>query len=152
MNTLASAADAWHAAPMPDYSLFGAEHVRQYEATGGKVGHAWNGTSCLILRTIGRKSGEVRKFPLIYGRDGGDYVIVASKGGAPEHPGWYENLLAHPDVEIQVLDKVIPVTARTGSAQDKQRVWSTMIAEWPQYDEYQAKTARDIPVVLLHPR
>jgi proline iminopeptidase len=137
---------------MPDYSLFGAEHVRKYEETGGKVGHDWNGTSCLILRTIGRKTGEVRKFPLIYGRDGGDYVIVASKGGAPEHPGWYQNLLAHPDVEIQVKDKVIPVTARTGSKQDKARVWPTMIAEWPQYDEYQAKTERDIPVVLLRPR
>jgi deazaflavin-dependent oxidoreductase (nitroreductase family) len=137
---------------MPDYSLFGSEHVRQYEATGGKVGHSWNGTSCLILRTVGRKSGEVRKFPLIYGRDGENYVIVASKGGAPEHPGWYLNLLAQPQVEIQVLDRVIPVTARTGSAQDKARVWPTMTAEWPQYDEYQAKTERDIPVVLLQPR
>ena len=68
---------------MPDFSLFGDEHVRQYEATGGKVGHDWNGTSCLILHTIGRKSGATRKFPLIYGRDGDDYVIVASKGGAP---------------------------------------------------------------------
>ena len=137
---------------MPDYSLFGDEHVRQYEATGGKVGHKWNDTTCLILRTIGRKSGEVRKLPLIYGRDGDNYVIVASKGGAPEHPGWYLNLLAHPEVEIQVLDRVIPVTARTGSAQDKKRVWPTMIAQWPQYDEYQAKTEREIPVVLLEPR
>lgn len=137
---------------MPDYSLFGAEHVRQYEATGGKVGHRWNDTTCLILRTIGRKSGEVRKFPLIYGRDGEDYVIVASKGGAPEHPGWYQNLLAQPDVEIQVLDQVIPVRARTGSTQDKARVWPIMTAQWPQYDEYQAKTERSIPVVLLRKR
>ena len=100
---------------MPDYSLFGDEHVRQYEATGGKVGHDWNGASCLILHTTGRKSGETRKFPLIYGRDGEDYVLVASKGGAPDHPGWYKNLVAHPDVKIQVWDKVIPVTARTGT-------------------------------------
>jgi deazaflavin-dependent oxidoreductase (nitroreductase family) len=90
--------------------------------------------------------------PLIYGRDGNDYVIVASKGGAPENPGWYENLLAHPDVEIQVWDKVIPVTARTGTAADKKRVWPTMTAQWPDYDGYQAKTKRDIPVVILHPR
>ena len=137
---------------MPDYSLFGTEHVRQYEATGGKVGHLWNGTTCLILRSVGRKSGEVRKFPLIYGRDGDNYVIVASKGGAAEHPGWYLNLLAQPQVEIQVLDRVIPVTARTGTPQDKARVWPTMTAQWPQYDEYQAKTERDIPVVLLQPR
>lgn len=135
---------------MPD--LFGEEHVRRYEATGGKVGHDWNGASCLVLHTIGRKSGEARKFPLIYGRGGADYVVVASKGGAPQHPGWYLNLQAHPDVAIQVWDKVIPVTARTGTAADKGRVWPTMTAQWPAYDQYQAKTHRDIPVVLLRPR
>jgi len=135
-----------------DFSLFGDEHVRQYEATGGRVGHDWNGTSCLVLHTRGRKSGAVRKFPLIYGRDGEDYVIVASRGGSPEHPGWYKNLLAHPEVEIQVWDRLIPVTARTGSAEDKRRVWPVMTAQWPDYDAYQAKTQRDIPVVLLRPR
>ena len=103
---------------MPDFSLFGDEHVRQYEATGGQVGHDWNGTHCLVLRTRGRKTGEIRKFPLIYGRDGEDYVIVASRGGSPEHPGWYKNLLAHPDVEIQVWGDVLPVRARTGTAAD----------------------------------
>ncbi len=137
---------------MPDYSLFGDEHIRQYEATGGKVGHDWNGASCLVLHTLGRKSGETRKFALIYGRDGDDYVLVASKGGAPDNPGWYKNLVAHPDVKIQVRDRVIPVTARTGSAQDKKRVWPTMVQQWPGYDGYQAGTKRDIPVVLLTPR
>ena len=137
---------------MPDYSLFGDEHVQKYEETGGAIGHDWNGTSCLILHTRGRKSGTVRKIPLIYGRDGEDYVIIASKGGAPDHPGWYRNLVANPDVQIQVRDKVIPVTARTGTAADKQRVWPTMVKQWPGYDEYQAGTTRDIPVVLLRPR
>lgn len=137
---------------MPDYSLFGDEHVRQYEATDGRVGHDWNGASCLILHTIGRKSGETRKFPLIYGRDGDDYVVVASKGGAPENPGWYQNLVAHPDVKIQVRGEVIPVTARTGTPQDKARVWPIMTAQWPGYDEYQAGSARNIPVVLLRKR
>jgi len=134
---------------MPDYSLFGNEHVQQYETTGGKVGHDWNGTGVLILHTTGRKSGETRKFPLIYGRDGDDYVLVASKGGAPENPGWYRNLLAHPDVKIQVWDKVLPVTARTGTPEDKRRVWPIMTTQWPEYDKYQAGTKRDIPVVLL---
>ena len=106
--------------PMPDYSLFGDEHVRQYEATGGKTGHDWNNTSCLVLHTIGRKSGETKKFPLIYGREGNNYLLVASKGGAPDHPGWYKNLLAHPDVKIQVWDKVIPVRARTATAEEKE--------------------------------
>ena len=137
---------------MPDYSLFGNEHVRQYEATSGKVGHDWNGTSCLILHTIGRKSGQTRKFALIYGKDGQDYVLIASKGGAPDNPGWYENLVAHPDVKIQVWGDVIPVTARTGTAEDKKRVWPMMAKQWPDYDNYQAGSSRDIPVVLLRPR
>jgi len=137
---------------MPDYSLFGDEHVRQYEATAGKVGHDWNGASVLILQTTGRKSGQTRKFPLIYGRDGADYVVVASKGGAPDHPGWYKNLLAHPDAKVQVRGDLIAVTARTGTAEDRQRVWPVMTAQWPPYDEYQRKTARSIPVVLLRPR
>jgi deazaflavin-dependent oxidoreductase (nitroreductase family) len=149
---VASPATSWQSPAMPDFSLFGDEHVQQYEATGGKVGHDWNGTSCLILRTIGRKSGQTRKFPLIYGRDGNDYVLVASKGGAPDNPGWYRNLVAHPDVEIQVRDKVLPVRARTASAEEKRRVWGIMTAQWPGYDGYQAGTKRDIPVVLLSPR
>ena len=134
---------------MPDFSLFGDEHVRQYEATGGKVGHDWNGTSCLVLRTRGRKTGELRKFPLIYARSGDEYVIVASKGGAPDHPGWYKNLVAHPDIEIQVRGEVIPVRARTATAAEKARVWPLMTAQWPDYDAYQKRTPREIPVVLL---
>ena len=137
---------------MPDYTLFGDEHVRQYEATGGKVGHDWNGASCLVLRVKGRKSGRLRKLPLIYGKDGDDYVLIASKPGYPQNPGWYENLVANPQCEIQVWDRVIPVTARTGTAADKKRVWPAMTQQWPSYDDYQAGTARDIPVVLLRPR
>ena len=135
-----------------DFSMFGDEHVRRYEETGGKVGHDWNGTSCLILHTTGRKTGKRAKLALIYGRDGQNYVVVASKGGAPDHPGWYKNLVAHPDVAIQVHDKIIPVTARTGSAADKARVWPTMTAQRPDYDNYQRGTSREIPVVLLRPR
>jgi deazaflavin-dependent oxidoreductase (nitroreductase family) len=142
----------WQASAMPDFSLFGDEHVRQYEATSGKVGHDWNDTSVLILHTTGRKSGETRKHPLIYGRDGDDYLIVASKGGAPEHPGWYKNLLAHPEAKIQVLDQVIPVTARTASSEEKRRLWPVMTTEWPAYDQYQQKTERDIPLVILQRR
>ena len=137
---------------MPDFSLFGDEHVRQYEETGGKVGHDWNGTDCLILRVKGRKTGQLRKFPLIYGRDGQDYVLVASKGGYPKNPGWYENLVANPECEIQVWGDVIPVTARTGTAEDKKRVWPIMTKQWPDYDNYQANSSREIPVVLLRPR
>lgn len=137
---------------MPDFKLFGDEHVRQYEATQGKTGHDWNGTQVLILRTTGRSSGQLRKAPLIYGRSGDDYLIVASKGGAPEHPGWYKNLDAHPDIEIQVHGDILPVRARTASAQEKARLWSIMTKEWPDYDKYQRSTPRDIPLVILSKR
>jgi deazaflavin-dependent oxidoreductase (nitroreductase family) len=137
---------------MPDFKLFGDEHVRQYEATSGKTGHDWNGTHVLILRTTGRKSGNTRKAPLIYGRSGNDYLIVASKGGAAEHPGWYENLLAHPDIEIQVNADVLPVRAHTASAAEKAQLWPVMTKEWPDYDKYQRSTTRDIPLVILTPR
>jgi deazaflavin-dependent oxidoreductase (nitroreductase family) len=137
---------------MPDFKLFGDEHVRQYEATKGQTGHAWNGTKILILRTTGRSSGALRKAPLIYGRDGDDYLVVASKGGAPEHPGWYKNLSAQPDIEIQVMGDILPVRARTASAQEKARLWPVMVAEWPDYDKYQRSTPRDIPLVILTKR
>jgi deazaflavin-dependent oxidoreductase (nitroreductase family) len=137
---------------MPDFKLFGDEHVRQYEVTGGKTGHDWNDTSVLILHTSGRKSGQTRKNPLIYGRAGDDYLIVASKGGAPEHPGWYKNLVAHPDATIQVWAQLIPVAARTATPEEKQRLWPIMTKAWPAYDSYQQKTERDIPLVILRPR
>ena len=137
---------------MPDFSLFGDEHVRQYETTEGKVGHDWNDTQVLILHTTGRKSGKLRKLPLIYGRDGDDHLIVASKGGAPTHPDWYLNLMANPETTIQVWGDLIPVTARTATAEEKARLWPTMTAEWPDYDKYQQKTEREIPLIILSPR
>jgi deazaflavin-dependent oxidoreductase (nitroreductase family) len=137
---------------MRDFSLFGDEHVRKYEETGGKVGHAWNDTQVLILHAKGRSTGETRKVPLIYGQDGDDYLLVASKGGARKHPGWYLNLQAHPDVTIQVWDKIVNVRARTASPEEKARLWQTMIKEWPDYDQYQQKTEREIPLVVLSPR
>jgi deazaflavin-dependent oxidoreductase (nitroreductase family) len=137
---------------MPDYSLFGDEHVRQYEETDGEVGYLWNDATCLVLTATGRKSGEPRKFPLIFGKDGDDFLIVASKGGAPEDPGWHLNLQANPEAVIQVKGDVIPVTARTASPEEKARLWPIMLEQWPNYDEYQTKTDRDIPVVVLSPR
>ncbi len=137
---------------MRDFSLFGDEHVRKYEETGGKTGHAWNGAQVLILHTTGRKSGMTRKLPLIYGRSGDDYLVVASKGGAPNHPAWYLNLVANPSAVVQVWSDVIPVTARTATAEEKARLWPTMTAQWPDYDDYQKKTERDIPLVILSPR
>ena len=137
---------------MPDYSLFGDEHVRQYEETDGEVGYLWNDATCLVLTTTGRKSGEPRKFPLIFGQDGDDYLLVASKGGAPDDPGWYLNLVANPDAVIQIKADVMQVTARTATDEEKPRLWAIMMEQWPYYDEYQSKTDRPIPVVVLSPR
>jgi len=129
--------------------LFGQEHVERYRETDGEEGHDWNGTSVLILTTTGRQSGQPRSTPLIYGTHGDDYVVVASKGGAPEHPAWYLNLSDDPEVELQVRGERFHAHARTATAEEKPELWSTMTASWPPYDEYQAKTDREIPVVVL---
>jgi deazaflavin-dependent oxidoreductase (nitroreductase family) len=129
--------------------LFGQEHVDRYEATGGEEGHEWEGTQTLILTTKGRKTGQERKAPLIYAEHDGDYLVVASKGGAPEPPAWYVNLKADPSAEIQVKDERFAVTARDATPDEKPELWKIMVGEWPQYDEYQTKTDREIPVVVL---
>jgi deazaflavin-dependent oxidoreductase (nitroreductase family) len=132
-----------------DDELFGAEHVRIYRETGGERGYHWRGTTILLLTTRGRKSGEERTTPLIHRCDGERWVIVASKGGTPEHPSWYENLLADPQATIEVKDETIPVTATTAEGEERSRLWSLMAEVWPAYDDYQKKTDREIPVVIL---
>src|ERR1700756_1742539 len=129
--------------------LFGDEHTRRYRETGGEVGHDWQGTQTLLLTTTGRKSGKARELPLIYGRDGDDYLIVASKGGADTPPAWYLNLQSDPEVEVQGLDERFKAHARTATSEERARLWPTMTAEWPSYDEYQTKTDREIPIVVL---
>jgi deazaflavin-dependent oxidoreductase (nitroreductase family) len=131
-------------------NLFGDEHVRRYRETGGDVGHIWrNGSKILLLTTEGRNSGEPRTSPLIYENAGDDYVIVASKGGAPEHPGWYRNLAKQPQVEVQVLDDVFAAQARTATGEERERLWKLAALQWPAYDDYAKKTYREIPVVVL---
>ncbi|MEA2274519.1 MAG: hypothetical protein QOI98_3227 [Solirubrobacteraceae bacterium] len=133
-------------------TLFGQEHVDRYLATDGEEGHDWQGTHTLILTTTGRRSGQQRQNPLIYGRHGDDYLVVASKGGAPGHPAWYLNLDASSDVEIQVKADKKRVHARTANPEEKAELWSIMTSLWPDYDRYQEKTDREIPVVVLEPR
>jgi deazaflavin-dependent oxidoreductase (nitroreductase family) len=132
--------------------LYGQQHVDRYLATDGAEGHDWKGTQALILFTTGRRSGQQRTTPLIYGRHGDDYLLVASQGGAPENPDWYFNLEANPDVEIQVKGDRIHARARTATPEEKPELWSIMTREWPDYDRYQTKTDRDIPLVVLEPR
>jgi deazaflavin-dependent oxidoreductase (nitroreductase family) len=132
--------------------LFGQEHVERYVATDGAEGHDWQGTTVLILTTTGRRSGEQRSTPLIYGKHGDDHLVVASKGGAEEHPAWYLNLDASSEVTVQVRGDRFTAHARTATPEEKPTLWPIMVERWPSYDEYQAKTDRDIPVVVLERR
>jgi deazaflavin-dependent oxidoreductase (nitroreductase family) len=133
-----------------DDTLFGEEHVRRYRETDGEVGHDWKGTQTLLLTTTGRKSGDERTTPLIYQPVGDDaYAIVASKGGADAPPAWYLNLEADPEVDVQVKGDRFTARARTATPDEKPDLWKTMTATWPAYDDYQKKTDREIPVVVL---
>ncbi len=134
---------------MSEDELFGDEHVRAYQETDGERGYEWRGTQCLLLTTVGRKSGEPRTMPLIFAPDEDRQVIVASKGGAPEHPAWYLNLRDNPEVEVQVKGDKFTATARDAEGEERARLWDVMVGEWPDYNDYQAKTDREIPIVIL---
>lgn len=130
--------------------LFGQAHVAKYRETGGEVGHIWKEDApVLLLTTKGRKTGRPGTTPLIYARDDDNYVVVASKGGASEDPGWYRNLVKSPDVEVQVLNEVFDARARTAEGAERDRLWKAVNEVWPHYEEYQRRTERTIPVVVL---
>ena len=135
----------------PDYSLLGDEHVRRYRESDGAVGYEWNGAPTLLLTTTGRHSGEARTSALIFGRDGDNYLIVGSVGGSPRHPAWYFNLEADPHASIQVRGDHVDVVAHTAGPDEKPRLWKIMNDVWPNYDVYQSRTEREIPVVVLTP-
>jgi deazaflavin-dependent oxidoreductase (nitroreductase family) len=132
-------------------TLHGPEHTERYLATGGEEGHDWQGTQTLLLTTTGRRSGEPRTTPLIYGRHGDDYLVVASNGGSDAPPAWFRNLEKNPEVEIQVKDKPMKARARSATPEERPELWRTMTREWPAYDDYQQRTEREIPVLVLQP-
>jgi deazaflavin-dependent oxidoreductase (nitroreductase family) len=125
------------------------EHIDEYVASGGAEGHIWRGVPTLLLTTTGRRTGELRRTALIYGRSGPDYVIVASNGGSRTHPSWYLNLSANPKVTVQVGEEVFTATARDAEPAERERLWPELTKIWPDYDNYQRRTARTIPVVVL---
>jgi deazaflavin-dependent oxidoreductase (nitroreductase family) len=138
---------------MSDTTLFGPRHVERYVETDGDEGYDWKrGTTILLLTTKGRRTGEERVMPLIYREIDGRPTIVASKGGADRHPGWYLNLLADPDVTVQIKGDVFPARARTAEGPERERLWKLMTDVWPDYDAYQTRTDREIPVVVLERR
>jgi deazaflavin-dependent oxidoreductase (nitroreductase family) len=142
---------------LPDWMV---KHANRYLESSGTDGHLFKVTPpgysemtvpALLLTTTGRKSGEEFIFPLFYGTDGDSYIVVASKGGAPQHPGWYRNLLANPEVGLQVGTRKVKARARTATGAERARLWQKALEFWPPYADYQKKTEREIPVVVLDP-
>ena len=131
-------------------TLFGEKHVRRYRETDGEEGHLWKEGSTILLLTVkGRRSGREYTTPLIYNLDGATPVVVASQGGAPDHPDWYKNLVADPDVDVQIKGDRFHARARTAEGDERERLWALMNEVWPHYAEYAQKTDREIPVVVL---
>lgn len=139
----------------PDEAIFDspkswvARHIRDYVRTDGKKGHRWHGVDTLLLTTRGRTSGKLRRTALIYGRDGDRYLVVGSQGGAKKHPNWYLNLVEHPEIMVQVGAESFAALARSATSKEKPKLWRLMATIWPEYDRYQTKTDRDIPVVII---
>jgi deazaflavin-dependent oxidoreductase (nitroreductase family) len=130
--------------------LYGKQHVERYLATDGDEGFVWrNGTNILILTTTGRRSGEPRSTPLIFREHGDDYLVVASNGGSDEPPDWYRNLEAAPTVRVQVMGDRFTARARAATPDERPDMWRRMNEVWPDYDRYQGRTEREIPVVVL---
>jgi deazaflavin-dependent oxidoreductase (nitroreductase family) len=130
-----------------------AGHALVYRATGGLIGHRVPGAPpMLLLDHVGAKSGRSRTTPLAYVEDGRDVVIVASKGGHPRHPSWYHNLRAYPDTTVQIGSERRAVRARLATPEERERLWPRVVAIWRDYDSYQARTNREIPLVILEPR
>jgi len=145
----------------PNMPKWMVDHVDKYLSSGGKQGHMYTislpnlpprEVPSLLLVTTGRKTGQKFLFPLFYGKTGNSYYIVASKGGAPEHPGWYRNILANPEVEIQVGTAKMRARARTAQGEERAKLWKDAAVFWPPYNDYQKKAGdREIPVVVLDP-
>lgn len=129
-------------------------HALAYRASGGRIGHRFPGWSppMLLLDHVGARSGKRRTTPLLYGRDGENVVLVASKGGYPKHPAWFHNLKAHPNTTVQIGSRRMDVRAHVADSQERARLWPLMVGVYGGYEVYQRRAGREIPVVVLEPR
>ena len=134
------------------FKLLSSIHVALYRLSGSRIGARAFGNSVLLLTVIGRKTGKQRTTPLLYFSDGDNLLVVASKGGHPKHPRWYENLVANPDVMVQIGHEKMPMRAITATEDEKSRLWPEIVRSYKGYGEYQRKTTRNIPVVILKKR
>ena len=126
-------------------------HAGVYRATGGKLFGRMGESPILLLNTVGRKTGKKRTSPLLYVMDGEDFVIIASKGGAPNHPAWYLNLKANPEATVEIGDREVQVEAEEADPEKKARLWQKMVEMYPAYNAYQERTEREIPLLVLRP-
>ena len=133
------------------WKLGSGAHAGVYRATGGKLFGRMGKSPILLLNTVGRKSGKKRTSPLLYAMDGEDFVIIASKGGASAHPAWYLNLRSNPEATVEIGDREVQVKAEVADPEDKARLWQKMVEMYPTYDDYQRKTEREIPLLVLRP-
>ncbi len=131
-------------------SNFNEQVVDEFRANQGKVGGPFEGAPLLLLATTGARSGSERLNPLMYTKDGDDLVVLASKGGRPENPAWYHNVIANPSATVEVGTEKFPVTARVAQGEERDRLFQAQATQYPQFAEYQQKTTRRIPVVVLH--
>ena len=122
-----------------------------YRLSGGKIGGNMSGVHILLLESVGRKTGKTRTTPLVYIRDGENYVVTASNGGEPHHPGWYYNLHSQPQIVIQVMDQHISVETEQADPEERRRLRAELVKTNPRFDKYQRKTAREIAMFILHP-
>lgn len=130
--------------------ILGTLHRRLYRASGGKLGKTFFGSPILLLTTTGRRTGRTRTWPLTYLTEGDRLIVIASNGGQPNHPAWYLNLRENPQVSVQLGDLTHAMTAQTTQGDERARLWSRVVEEYPAYAEYQRKTDRQIPVVVLY--
>jgi deazaflavin-dependent oxidoreductase (nitroreductase family) len=128
-------------------------HAAVYRATNGLIGHRFPGFApMLLVDHVGAKSGTARTSPLVYAEDGENVILVASKGGYPKHPAWFHNLMANPDTSIQIGSTRRRVHARVADAEERKRLWPKVVQVYSGYDDYQRRTEREIPLVILEPR
>ncbi len=136
---------------MPDANDWNAAIIEEFRANGGKVGGPFEGARLLLLHTTGAKSGQERVNPVMYRQVDGGYAVFASKAGAPTNPDWYHNLVAHPNVRAEIGTQTVPFIARVAGPQERESIWTAHKTEFPGFADYETKTTRQIPVVILEP-
>jgi deazaflavin-dependent oxidoreductase (nitroreductase family) len=128
-----------------------AKIIEEFRANGGKVGGPFEGAPLLLLHTTGAKTGSQHVTPVMYRPVDGGYAVFASKGGAPSNPAWYFNLVANPSVQAEIGTQTVPLTARVAADTEREPIWSAQKRDYPGFEEYEEKTSRQIPVVILEP-